>query len=150
MKIILALALLLALFGVLGLCAWGTTTAATSLALAGGIALNQVTTMALAFALVTLVGLMPFVAVKMFGLGRMLERRRADEELDQIQHALDRAPALTSRTIAPVLSATPSVLIAPPHPQAQIDPPHVAPRRLAKRGPRVRRAALKVAKRWFS
>ena len=152
MKIILALALLLALFGVLGLCAWGTTTAATSLALAGGIAINQVTitkvtsVMALAFGLIFLVGLMFFVAVtlRVFNLGRTIERRRTDEELDarSVQHALGRAQAQKPRV------ATPILLIAPPQPPTRLDSP--APRQLVRRAPRVRRAASRIAKRWFS
>jgi hypothetical protein len=133
---------LVLLLVVCGFLAWRTADAATSLAVAGGIAINQVTIMALAFGMIILVGLILFVAVKMFKLGRMIERRRADEELDEMQRALDRVQAQKPRTIVPVL------LIAPPQPPARLDSP--APRRLVRSVPRVPRAASKVAKRWFS
>ena len=152
MKLILAFTLLIALLAMLGMCTWGTATAATSLALAGGIAANQVTITVLALGMLILVGVMLFVGVKMFGLGRMVERRRADDEITEmtkvtsVRDALDRARthASQSRTGVPIF------LLAPPQQQIQTNAPRTAPRRLIRRAPSVRRAASRIAKRWFS
>ncbi len=143
MSIFLGLVLIL-LLAVCGFLAWGTAAAANGALLAAGIAIDQITTMVLALALVAVVGLTTWVAVKAFSLGRALERRNANDDLNAMQRQLDWARARSPRTVQPMV-----VML-------RVPPEAVEPKALpAPRGRRTRtltrrqRVALGMAKRWF-
>jgi hypothetical protein len=108
------------------------------------IVIDQITTIVLALALVAVVGLTTWVAVKAFKLGRTLERRNANDGLNAMQRQLDRARAQSPRTVQPMVLTF------------RVPPESVEPKVLpAPRGMRTRtltssqRVALGVAKRWF-
>lgn len=129
---------------VCGMAAWGTTTAMTGLTLATGNLVNQVTIALLVLALVAVVALCVFVAVKAFNVGRQVERRRAAEDIDDLEHQLE-----TARRTRAQLPAQQAVLLLPP-PAARTlpaEPKHarVPSRRVSSSA----RAALRTAKRWF-
>jgi parvulin-like peptidyl-prolyl isomerase len=144
MSIFLGLVLLLLLLAVCGFLAWGTAAAANSALLAAGIAIDQITTAVLALALVAVVGLTAWVAVKAFSLGRALERRNANDDLNAMQRQLDRARARSPHVMQPIVLT----LRAPQEPQEPKASPTPGGRRTRTLSRR-QRVALGVAKRWF-
>lgn len=152
---LLIIALVMLVCIVLALAAWGTTTAATGLTLgasnaalaASNAALAQANTTAqatIAFLICALVALLPLIIFGAMRLGMLICERPYHTPSDD-------APIiqLAERTRPPMIDATPALLALP----APRDEPHAErftpPRRLVRRTAPHKQRAVKIAKRWF-